>query len=265
MLKQIHFKETTLHYQVTGNGPVVMLVHGFGETAVIWDRITSELTEYRWIIPDLPGSGRSGLIEDMSMEGMAESLLAILDNEKLSDCIMIGHSMGGYITLAFAEKYESKLRGFGLFHSTAYADSEEKKETRRKGIDFIRTNGALPFLKTATPNLYAPQSKEQHPEWIEEHIALASGLTEAALIHYYESMMLRPDRTDILKNTKLPVLFILGEADNAVPLADGLQQCHIPDLSFVHVLERTGHMGMIEAAEEIRDYIANYLSFIDQS
>jgi pimeloyl-ACP methyl ester carboxylesterase len=139
------------------------------------------------------------------------------------------------------------------------------KKRRRKGIDFIRTNGALPFLKTATPNLYAPQSKEQHPEWIEEHIALASGLTEAALIHYYESMMLRPDRTDILKNTKLPVLFILGEADSAVPLADGLQQCHIPDLSFVHVLERTGHMGMIEAAEEIRDYIANYLSFIDQS
>jgi pimeloyl-ACP methyl ester carboxylesterase len=130
MLKQIHFKETTLHYQVTGNGPVVMLVHGFGETAVIWDRITSELTEYRWIIPDLPGSGRSGLIEDMSMEGMAESLLAILDNEKLSDCIMIGHSMGGYITLAFSEKYESRLRGFGLFHSTAYADSEEKKKKR---------------------------------------------------------------------------------------------------------------------------------------
>ena len=122
-----------MHYQVKGNGPVVMLVHGFGETAAIWDRIIQHLTGFSWIIPDLPGSGRSGLIEDMSMEGMAESLLDILDNENLSDCIMIGHSMGGYITLAFAEKYESRLRGIGLFHSTAYADSEEKKETRRRG------------------------------------------------------------------------------------------------------------------------------------
>jgi pimeloyl-ACP methyl ester carboxylesterase len=265
MLNQVLFNNTTLHYQVTGNGPAAMLVHGFGETAAIWDPIRQHLTGYQLVIPDLPGSGQSGLTEDMSMEGMAESLLAILDNEKLSHCVMIGHSMGGYITLAFAENHEDRLRGFGLFHSTAFADSEEKKETRKKGIDFINANGSQAFLKTATPNLYSQQSREQHPEWIEAHLKIASGLTDAALIHYYRSMMMRPDRTSILKNTKLPVLFILGVEDSAIPLSDGLQQCHMPELSFVHVLEGTGHMGMIEAGSAVNSQIERFLSFIYQS
>jgi pimeloyl-ACP methyl ester carboxylesterase len=265
MIQQIHFKNTDLYYHVSGIGPAVVLIHGFGETATIWDNLAHQLSGYQLIIPDLPGSGRSGLISDMSIEGMAESLLAILDHENVSSCVMIGHSMGGYITLAFAEKFEDRLQGFGLFHSSAFADSEEKKDTRRKGIDFIRSNGALPFIKTATPNLYAPQSKEQHPEWIEEHIALASGLTEAALIHYYESMMVRPDRTDILKNTKLPVLFIFGSFDQAILLEDGLKQCHLPQMAVIHILEQAGHMGMIEMPAASNNHVLNFLSLIYQS
>ena len=111
------------------------------------------------IVPDLPGAGKSDMIDDMSMEGMAEMLKAIIDKEKISSFVLIGHSMGGYITLAFAEKYPQYLIKFGLFHSTAYADNEEKKAIRRKGIDFIKEHGAFEFLKNTTPNLFSPDYK----------------------------------------------------------------------------------------------------------
>ena len=79
--------------------------------------------------------------------------------------------MGGYITLAFAEKYPGQLSALGLFHSSAFADSEEKKAIRRKGIDFIKQHGAFEFLKTSTPNLFSPQTKDEHPELIDEQLA----------------------------------------------------------------------------------------------
>jgi pimeloyl-ACP methyl ester carboxylesterase len=170
--------------------------------------------------------------------------------------------MGGYITLAFAEKREQRLKGFGLFHSSSYADSAEKKETREKGITFIKEHGAFAFLRTSTPNLFGPSTKEQDQALIEGQIELCSGFTDAALITYYRSMMERPDRSEVLKNTSLPVLFILGQHDVAVPLQDGLQQCHLPKLSFVHILEVSGHMGMLEETAKSNTFLNNYFAFI---
>lgn len=172
---------------------------------------------------------------------------------------LIGHSMGGYITLAFAEKYPALLNGFGLFHSTAYADSEEKKETRKKGIEFIKKNGAFAFLKTSIPNLYSPVTKKLNPQLIAYQIERSHKFSGAALVNYYRSMMQRPDRTEILKNSRLPVLFILGKYDNAVPLKDGLEQCSLPDLAYIHVLENAGHMGMREEPAESNQILRNYL------
>lgn len=104
-----------------------MLIHGFGEDAAIWNNQTEYLKDkFQLIIPDLPGSGKSEMTDDMSMEGMAEVIHSIIRQEDIDACTVIGHSMGGYITLAFAEKYPDYLSAFGLFHSTAYADSDEK-------------------------------------------------------------------------------------------------------------------------------------------
>src|SRR5688572_7259971 len=153
------FQQKRLHYEVIGKGPAVLLVHGFGEDSTVWRKQKEAIPGFQLILPDLPGSGSSEMINDMSMEGLAESLLAILDQEKIEQCILIGHSMGGYVALAFAEKYANRLKGLGLFHSTAYADSEAKIETRRKGIQFIQEHGALAFLRTSTPNLFSPGSK----------------------------------------------------------------------------------------------------------
>lgn len=254
------YQQKHLHYEVIGNGPTLMLVHGFGEDSSVWRHQREAFPGFQLILPDLPGSGASEIIDDMSMEGLAASLLAILTQEKIEQCIMIGHSMGGYVTLAFAEKHASRLKGFGLFHSTAFADSEEKMETRRKGINFIQEHGAFTFLRTSTSNLFSPLSKEEQKDVIEEQIQRAENFADAALIRYYESMIKRPDRSNLLKTTTLPVLFILGRHDAAVPLPDGLQQCHMPALSYVHILEESGHMGMLEQTNESNRYLLEYIS-----
>ena len=125
MNKTAVYKGKNISYRIAGNGPVVVLLHGFGEDGNVWEnQITSLETSFKIIIPHLPGSGTSQLIDDMSMEGMAECIHYILQEEGVQQCSMIGHSMGGYITLAFAEKYPALLESFGLFHSTAYADTE---------------------------------------------------------------------------------------------------------------------------------------------
>ncbi|MBK7375227.1 MAG: alpha/beta fold hydrolase [Chitinophagaceae bacterium] len=108
------------------------------------------------MVPDLPGSGKSGVISSQSAVGMeeyAEIIKAILVEEKIEKSTMLGHSLGGYITLAFAEKYPGMLNSFGLVHSTAFADSEEKKAARLKSIEFIKKYGAYDFLRTTIPGL----------------------------------------------------------------------------------------------------------------
>src|SRR4051812_6767172 len=150
-----------LFYRSNGSGPVVMLVHGFGEDSTVWKHQYEALPGYRLLLPDLPGSGKTPMSKDLGMEGMAGVLKQLLVALNIEKCIMIGHSMGGYVTMAFAEKYNSFLAAFGLIHSTAYADSEEKKAARRKGIEFIKENGAFAFLKSVTPNLFSPETREK--------------------------------------------------------------------------------------------------------
>lgn len=247
-------------YRVTGSGKPVMLVHGFGEDGEIWNNQVQFLKEkVKLIIPDLPGSGQSEMIGNMSMEGMAEVLHSIIHEEEIERCTVIGHSMGGYILLALAEKYWNHLDAFGLFHSSGYADSEEKKTVRKKGIGFIHEHGAFEFLKTTTPNLFSQQTKDEQPELIDKLISSLNNFSADALVSYYEAMMKRPDRTNMLQKALVPVLFIMGKYDNAVPLKDGLEQCHLPEKSYIHVLYQSGHMGMLEESERSNHILEEFL------
>jgi pimeloyl-ACP methyl ester carboxylesterase len=250
-LKELNYNGKKLIYRTKGRGPVVMLLHGFGEDGTIWKNQYDLFLNHQLIIPDLPGSGGSEMIDDMSMEGLADAVKKIIDIEASGKISLIGHSMGGYITLAYAEKYPGGLAALGLFHSTAYPDSEEKKETRKKGISFIKQHGGYEFLKTAIPNLYAPDTKEKKFFLIEEHLTSVNSFSGEALVSYYEAMMQRPDRTEVLRNSKVPVLFVMGRYDAAVPLEDGLKLSHLPQLSYIHILESSGHMGMIEEGEKV--------------
>jgi pimeloyl-ACP methyl ester carboxylesterase len=259
--KTFTYQGKKIFYRSIGIGKPVMLVHGFGEDGNVWDKQVEFLKDRYWLlVPDIPGSGRSEMINDMSMEGMAEVLHSIVHEENIEKCTVIGHSMGGYITLALVDHYWNHVNAFGLFHSTAFPDNEEKKQIRQKGIEFIKQHGAFEFLKTTTPNLFSPNSRSQIPNSIDTFISTLANLTADSLISYYVAMMKRPDRTSVLKNTKNPVLFIAGEHDNAVPLNDVLKQCYLPEKSYIHILKNSGHMGMMEETEKANRMLEQFLA-----
>lgn len=238
-----------------------MLIHGFGEDGRVWDRQVAALqSSFTLIVPDLPGSGDSEETADMSMEGLAESIHSIIHKENIHACPVIGHSMGGYVSLALAAWYPNHVSALGLFHSTAFADSEEKKATRKKGIAFIGEHGSREFLETTSPNLFAPSTRERNPALVGDFIRSLSNFSPTALVSYYEAMMERPDRTEVLKNSHLPILFVLGAHDNAVPLQDGLKLCHLPEKAYIHILHESGHMGMLEQTEKSNWILDNFLS-----
>ena len=261
MEKIIRYRDNEIFYRTVGKGSPVMLVHGFAEDGTIWENQINHLqNNFRLVIPDIPGSRKSSITDyNASIDDHADCMKAILDSEKINGCHMIGHSMGGYIALAFAEKYPHLLNGLGLFHSTAYADSEEKKDARRKSIAFIKQYGAAAFIEQSTPNLFSEKSKNQTPQIITALIERYSNFDPASLISYYEAMIRRPDRTQILKTFQHPIMFIIGEEDKAVPLQHSLEQCHMPQLSFIHIAENTAHMGMMEDIPLSTLFVENFL------
>ena len=261
MHKTFYYKDTEVSYAVTGAGTPVMLVHGFAEDAGVWQYQVDFLQQYcRLIIPHLPGSGLSAYNEALTgIDDYAGCLHALLLHEGVEQCIMLGHSMGGYITLAFAEKYIEKLTAFGFIHSTAFADSAEKKQNRLKGIKMLDEYGSYAFIKSTAPNLFSAAYKQQFAGKIEELVQRGAGFKKEALQQYYRAMMNRPDRTAVLRNSKMPVLFVAGTEDVAAPLNDVLQQVYLPETSYIHILQNTGHMGMWEATETVNTYVLQFI------
>lgn len=257
----------TLFYRDTGSGHPVLLLHGFAEDGTIWENQLEPLSaNCRLIIPDLPGSGRSsGLAAPRSIEEMATVIKDLLNQLDIRTCTLIGHSMGGYIALAFADLHPERLCAFGLFHSTAYPDSEEKKNTRRKAIDFIRAAGSAPFIRQSTPNLFSPSTRAHRPELIEAAVGKYSGFSPDSLVAYYEAMIARPDRTDVLRRFAGPVLFVMGEDDTVIPLQQSLEQCYLPSISLLHILKGTGHQAMLEDPENSNRVLQEFINFTTRS
>lgn len=268
-MPHILFHHKKIFYRIEGKGKPVLLLHGFGENGNIWNKQVEDLKEnFRLIIPDLPGSGQSEILEGKhTIEDYAEVVKAIADEvilknkkEHYSQFSLIGHSMGGYITLAFAEKYPEGLNSFGLFHSSAFADDEQKIIVRKKGIDFIRKNGSEAFLRTSIPNLFSEQTKKERPELVEELLNISKNIPSEVLIQYYEAMIMRTDTTKVLRSFLKPVLFIIGKYDTAVPLNSSMQQCYLPTISSVNILQHSGHIGMWEEKELSILYLKKFLT-----
>lgn len=264
---QFKYKSSIITYQVIGKGKPLLLIHGFGEDGNIWQNQIEHLKHnYQLIIPHLPGSGGSDMIDDMSIEGMAECIKELYDHEVQNSSPFGGswvgaHSMGGYIALALIEKHPNLFNSFGLIHSTAFADSEEKKAARLKSIEFIKEYGAYEFLKTTIPNLFYRGQHGSKPSdpYIDTLIEQGKTFTDEALIAYYNAMINRPDRTNVLKSFTKPILFIIGEHDLAVPFTQSMQQCHLPQQSNVHILRNSAHMGMWEEMDKTNKIIRDFL------
>jgi pimeloyl-ACP methyl ester carboxylesterase len=266
MQKTLGTSGSTLSYSVYGKGESIVLIHGFGEDSRIWDQQVQFLQKnHQLIVPDLRGSGNSTMNETpLSMESMAEDIRQILDAEQISNCIMFGHSMGGYIMLAFAENHPSYLHAFGLIHSSAYADSDEKKEARNKSIAFIKEHGAYEFMKTTIPNLFAARFNEQQKNKVDELIEQSKQFSSEAVIGYYEAMIARPDRTIVLYNSSVPVFFFIGEEDKAVNPKDAIKQSALPAVCKIKKVSGIAHMGMLEATDELNKSIGEFIITVQQ-
>jgi pimeloyl-ACP methyl ester carboxylesterase len=244
-----------LFFRDLGKGRPTLLLHGFAEDSTVWDNQIGALSDTcRLILPDLRPA--------KSIEAMAATIKALLDQLKIDKCTLIGHSMGGYIALAFAALYPERLNAFGLFHSTAYPDSEEKRATRRKAIDFIRTNGSAAFIRSSTPNLFSAYTRQHQPNLIESTIIKYSTFEPGSLIAWYEAMIVRPDRTDVLRQFPRPVLFIIGRDDNVIPLQQSLEQCYLPSISQLHIVENAGHQAMLENPEKCNQLLLEFINFV---
>jgi pimeloyl-ACP methyl ester carboxylesterase len=208
---------------------------------------------------DLSGFGASEILPEHSIEIMAESVKAVLDALNVTNCVLIGHSMGGYVAVEFAKNYPEGVKGLGLFHSHPYADSEAHKISRRKSIQFIQKNGSILYVKQLIPSLFAELFATSNEFLMNSLIFKASKYPPAAIIGAHEAMLNRPDNADVLKMATYPVLFIIGKQDKVVPYQVSLEQTHLPAIADIHILPKVAHMGMYRAKNETLKIVRNFM------
>jgi 3-oxoadipate enol-lactonase len=234
-----------LAYERHGRGTPLVLVHGYPLDHTIWNPVVSLLeNDFDLILPDLRGFGQSGIVmEQYSLTDMAADLAALLDNLKIRKAVIAGHSMGGYITLAFARAYPERLLGLGLVASQALADAPEKKAGRRQEAERVIANGVgevaegMSAKLTADPNLQTKLKKlmlQQQPE----------GVTGALL-----AMADRDDSTKILARIDFPVAIIHGVEDKLIPIARAREMMSLLKNGSLVGIEGAGHMPMMEAPQ----------------
>jgi pimeloyl-ACP methyl ester carboxylesterase len=252
-----------LFYRKFGNGPALVLLHGFPESGVLWQQVWPALAEhFTVLVPDLPGSGDSsrGTMK-ITMESMADAVNGMLEAENIESAVFAGHSMGGYVSLAFASKCGQKVKGLSMVHSTAYADDEEKKNNRRKAIELIRKGGREAFIRQMIPALFSSATKQTRPGIVEKQVDSGLQLEADSLVAYYEAMIERPDRTEILKTANFPMQWIMGKDDTVIPFTKGLQQCTLTSINFVSVYNMCGHMSMLENDKELTKDLTDFTNY----
>lgn len=255
------FRGVDIAYYSEGKGDPVVLLHGFCEDSAIWEGYAQGLPDCRLIRIDLPGFGASQYLPGASISDMAEAVHGIVVSLVSTPVILIGHSMGGYVSLAFAERYPYLLRGLGLFHSHPFADLEEKKAGRNKSIAFIDQHGHVPFVRQLIPGLFSPDYVAQHPNRVNYLIDRAGGYGAEAITTALAAMRDRPDRSHVLQGLNVPVLFIIGLLDSAIPHSQSMEQTYLPAVADIQLLDEVAHMGMWEAPEKSLRIIRNFIAF----
>ena len=251
-----------LAYQVFGTGPqTIVLLHGFCENSTCFiEQVFLLKDRFKVVCIDLPGFGFSANAEANTMEEMADAVYELITELQLTKPVLFGHSMGGYAALALAKKHESALCGLGLIHSTALPDSEERKQKRNQAIAFIKTNGTKAYVTPFIPPLFHPQYANQ--KRVDVLTQEAAQILPEALIRALEAMRSRPDSTQWLRQTDLPVCFIAGAHDAIIPFADMASQAALCKQASFYFLQNSAHMGMIEEAEQCSQSIADFCAGI---
>jgi pimeloyl-ACP methyl ester carboxylesterase len=255
----IKLQKKNINYTDEGTGKVIVLLHGFTESLKIWTGFSTQLSKkYRVITLDLPGHGKSDCIGKVhTMDAMADLIYAVLKKLKVGKCLMVGHSMGGYVTLAFAAKYPKMLKGFVLFHSHCFPDNSAEQENRDRTIAIV-SQDKFSYVAQFIPSLFPVEVHKKFSKQIERLIQRASKMEKEGVVAALEGMKIRKDQSELLKSTTLPVLFILGLKDSRAPVARLWEMIAMPAVSEVLILRECGHMGYLEAPEEALEAIAGF-------
>jgi pimeloyl-ACP methyl ester carboxylesterase len=254
--------ETQLPYLQEGEGIPVVLLHGFCECKEIWNHFIPVLaSESRVIAIDLPGFGdRKAIDADISIDYAAERVEAFLKSMNVRQAIVAGHSLGGYVALALADQFPQLISGLCLFHSTAKADSEEKKAIRDKTAVFLQENGIEPFAQNFVPSLFAKNNHQKLDSQMDEVKQMVMQTSVNTAVTYTKAMRNRPERLGVLRQAEYPCLFIAGKEDQAVPYEDLVEQSQLPrGYTKLLSLEACAHMGMYEQKTASLDALLNFI------
>jgi len=252
------YKNTRINYSKTGKGKAVVLLHGFLENISMWNTVSKHLSKkYTVICIDLLGHGDSenlGYIH--TMEEQAEIVKAVLSYLKLRKYILIGHSMGGYIALSFANLYPNNVKGLCLMNSTALADSPEKIINRNRAIEAVKKNHKT-FVRIAIPMLFSEKNRTVFSNEIKEIVNEALQISPQGIIASLEGMKVRNDSTSIYSKASFPMQLIIGKQDPALEYSTLINQTKNTSVEIVEFPD--GHMSHFENKNELIEVFNNFL------
>ncbi|MFN7013817.1 MAG: alpha/beta fold hydrolase, partial [Bacteroidia bacterium] len=208
----IEYKKAKIRYFIKGKGKAVVLLHGLVESSKMWKDYATELSKkFKVIAIDLPGHGQSESIGYVhSMEMMADLVMYILKIHRYKYAVLVGHSMGGYVSMAFAEKYPDSTKGICLFHSHAASDNELKKKDRDRMIEAVKQNHKK-VIQHLIPNLFTPAARNKHQKEIQQLVEAGLKTTKRGFIAALQGMKDRIDREIVLRFAPFPILYIIGK------------------------------------------------------
>jgi pimeloyl-ACP methyl ester carboxylesterase len=251
-----------VHYRDEGrnNNKTVVLLHGFLQNLDVWSSyVLSYMRDFRVITIDLPGHGHTDSYGEVhSMDMMARVVKTVLDEAGVNQCVMVGHSMGGYVALAFAEKYPYSLRGLGLINSHALSDSESHRESRQAVCEQVKENRAS-FIVNFVPSLFDSANRAALSQDIKDLQEQCLETRTESIIAAQMGMMNRPSRIAVLEKLEIPVMFIYGKNDNRIPIEIAITQAMIPSHSEILLLDHVGHMSFMEEREYVKPRIKNFV------
>jgi pimeloyl-ACP methyl ester carboxylesterase len=260
MLKTTLYKKEKISFSDEGKGRAVVLLHGFLGAHGIWRQTSDNLRRsYRVIAIDLPGHGETPCIGYAhSMDLMAKAVKAVVDFLKIKKFVIIGHSMGGYVGLAFADLFPDYLKGLCLYHSTAYADNEEKKADRLRAIGLVKTSKNL-YTRNTIKNLFASKNLK----YLKEEIVFASSLAKqtgkSGIVAALYGMRDRPSRDLILGLVQYPVMMVIGAQDNVLSPKLLEEQSQVIKNKSILYLEHDGHFGFLESPRRSNQALRKFL------
>ncbi|MEI6050508.1 MAG: alpha/beta hydrolase [Bacteroidota bacterium] len=242
------FEGGRINYFDKGNGPVIVLLHGYLESSEVWNGFAEKLSsEFRVISVDLPGHGISDVYEDIhTMEFMATAVKELLVNIGIKKACLIGHSLGGYVTLAFLDLFPEYLSGYCLFHSQPFADTPVALGKRRREIAIVKAGKKDLMYPDNVIRMFASSNLEKFSEALQRLKDIASQIPGDGIIAVLNGMMIRPSRLSAMEEGKVPCLWILGSMDNYIPCDFIREKVNLPSNARVVVLKNSGHIGFIE-------------------